>query len=194
MTSDGSITQCLNALERGDPEAAQRIWNAYVTRLVDLARARLSGVPRRAADEEDEALSASDSFWRGAQRGRFARLDDRDDPWQLRMVITIRKARNSAKHERLRSRAGGQVRMRTGPAPCRDDDLPGVEPSPEPAALGADECRRLSDAPLDESLRQVAQLRPEGYNDLEIATELDRGLSTVKWRLRTIRTVRAARG
>jgi hypothetical protein len=82
MMSEGSITHWIGALKQGDPAAAQRLWNVYFYRLVVLARARLRDVPRRAADEEDVALSAFDSFCRGAERGRFAQLDDRDDLWQ----------------------------------------------------------------------------------------------------------------
>ncbi len=68
------------------------------------------------------------------------------------------------------------------------------EPSPELAALVAEECRRLFDALPDESLRQVAGLRLEGYTDREIADRLGCGLSTVERRLRTIRTVWTRRG
>jgi DNA-directed RNA polymerase specialized sigma24 family protein len=48
-------------------------------RLVHLARDRLRAAPRAVADEEDAALNAFDSFVRGASRGRYPRLDDRDD-------------------------------------------------------------------------------------------------------------------
>jgi hypothetical protein len=50
MTSEGSITQCIDALKRGDPAAAQRIWDVYFHSLVGLARARLRDLPRRAAN------------------------------------------------------------------------------------------------------------------------------------------------
>ena len=69
-------------------------------------------MPRVAADEEDVALSAFDSFCRGAQRGRFPQLDDRDNLWRLLVVITSRKAVDLAQHEgppevrRRRARGG----------------------------------------------------------------------------------------
>ena len=71
---------------------------------------------------------------------------------------------------------------------------PAHEPSPELAALMAEECRRLFEALPDESLRQVAALRLEGYTDREIAARLNCGLSTIERRLRTIRTVWTRRG
>jgi WD40 repeat protein len=79
----GSVTHWLGLLRAGDAVAAQPLWEGYFRRLVGLARARLQGVPRRAADEEDVALSAFDSFCQGAQAGRFPRLADRDDLWQV---------------------------------------------------------------------------------------------------------------
>lgn len=78
MSSDGSVTRWIDALQAGDRAAAQRLWERYFPRLVGLARARLQGAPRRAADEEDVALSAFDSFCRCAERGRFPDLVDRE--------------------------------------------------------------------------------------------------------------------
>jgi hypothetical protein len=77
--AEQSVSDWIGQLKAGDERAAQRLWEDYFQRLVRLARARLQGVPRRAADEEDVALSAFDSFCRGAEAGRFPRLNDRDD-------------------------------------------------------------------------------------------------------------------
>jgi hypothetical protein len=54
-----------------------------------LARARLRNTPRRIADEEDVAPSAFDSFCRAARAGRFPRLDDRHDLWQILVLIAF---------------------------------------------------------------------------------------------------------
>ena len=64
---------------------------------------------------------------------------------------------------------------------------PGRDPSPEFAALMADECRRLFDSLPDESVRQIVTLKFEGHTDREIADRLNCGLSTIERRLRTIR-------
>src|SRR3954452_19706131 len=92
MSSVGSVTHWIQALRGGDPGAAQKLWERYFPRLVGLARARLQGARRRAEDEEDVALSAFDSFCRGAREGRFPRLADRNDLWRLLVVLTARKA------------------------------------------------------------------------------------------------------
>src|SRR5262249_3774102 len=65
----------------GDPPAGgapapQPLWEPSSPRLVHLARARLRAGRRAGAmaDEEDAALSAFDSFCRGATQGRFPLL------------------------------------------------------------------------------------------------------------------------
>jgi hypothetical protein len=75
MASEGSISHCLSMLKAGDHAAAQLLWERYFLQLVGLARSRLRGSARRAADEEDVALSVFDSFYQRAMRGQFPRLN-----------------------------------------------------------------------------------------------------------------------
>src|SRR5215467_3506162 len=107
MSDEGTISRCVEALKRGDRDAAQVLWGRYFHRLTDLARARLRALPRRATDEEDVALSAFDSVCRRAEEGRFPKLDDRDDLWRLLVVITMRKAIGVSQRERRPRRGGG---------------------------------------------------------------------------------------
>jgi hypothetical protein len=92
MPAPGSVTNWLVQLKEGDAAAAQPLWERYFPRMVVLARKWLQGARRREADEEDVALSAFDSFCRGAAQGRFPQLADRDDLWRLLVVVTARKA------------------------------------------------------------------------------------------------------
>ena len=68
---DGSVTRWIGDLKAGGDSAAQHLWERYFHRLVHLARARLRAARRVGAveDEEDAALSAFDSFCRGAAAG-----------------------------------------------------------------------------------------------------------------------------
>ena len=100
MSLPGSVTLWLDLLKAGDSAAAQGLWEGYFRRLIGLARQRLRGDPRRADGAEDVALSAFDSFFRGAERGCFPRLSDRHDLWQVLFLITARKAADLVKHER----------------------------------------------------------------------------------------------
>ena len=172
---------------------------ALLRRAGAAARARLRDAPRAAADEEDAALSAFDSLCRGAELGRFPQLDDRTDLWRVMVTITSRKAADLIQHERRLKRGGGRVRAEADLAAAALEaggiaQAPAHEPSPELAALMADECRRLFEALPDESLRQVAALKLESFTDREIADRLGCGLSTIERRLRTIRAVWSKKG
>jgi DNA-directed RNA polymerase specialized sigma24 family protein len=195
MSSAGSVTHWLARLQAGDREAARQLWEPYFRRLVRLARDRLRGAPRGAADEEDVALSAFDSFCRAAEQGRFPRLHDRDDLWRLLVVITTRKALHLAQRERRHKRGGGAVldeaalARQTGSAPegAGLDAVPALEPTPEFAALVAEECRRLLGALGDPELEAVALLKMEGYTTEEVAAKVGYVPRTIERKLRLIR-------
>src|SRR5688572_2016982 len=92
----------------GDADVAQRLWQRYFQRLVDLARKKLQGNRPRSADEEDIALSAFHRFCRAAEQRRFPDLSDRKDLWNILVVLTARKAWALIKHEG-RPKPGGNV-------------------------------------------------------------------------------------
>jgi DNA-directed RNA polymerase specialized sigma24 family protein len=189
MSPDGSVTHWVRELRAGNRAAAQQLWEGYYRRLVVLARQRLAGSPRRVADEEDVALSAFDSFCRGAERNRFPRLEDRNDLWQLLVVLTARKALDLRQHERRQKRGGGAVRGESvfaGLDGAGLEQVVGAEPAPQFAAEVADECRRLFDR-LDDELRAVALAKMEGLTNPEIAARLGCAPATVERRLRLIR-------
>src|SRR5262245_9986274 len=166
MTSDGSVTRWLGPLQAGDPAAVQRLWERYFHRLVGLARAKLQNAPRRAADEEDVALSAFDSFCRNAGAGRFPDLLDRDSLWRLLMVITARKASHLKLDETREKRGGGVVLIsdsdRGGDEDSMLEQILSAEPSPETAVEMAEEYRRLLKNLGDHELEAVAVARMEG--------------------------------
>jgi DNA-directed RNA polymerase specialized sigma24 family protein len=185
---EGSVTIWLSQLQGGDGAAAQQLWERYFSRLVGLARVRLQSHPRRAADEEDVALSVFRCLCEGTARGRFPRLDDRDDLWRLLVVITERKAHNLARDERRLKRGGGAVvtaESSTGGL----HEVAGREPTPEFAAEVAEEYERLLDRLGDAGLRSIAVWRMEGDTVGEIAARLGCAPTTVERRLRLIRQI-----
>ena len=196
MSSGGSVSHWLGRLRAGEQAAAQPLWERYFRRLVALARLKLKDGPRRAADEEDVALSAFDSFCRAAAQGRFPQLQDRDDLWQLLIVITDRKAVRMVHYERRQKRGGGEVldeaALRHGQSAAEASPLAqivGLEPSPDFAAQVGEECRRLLRALDDPELQRVAVLKMEGYTVAEIAAQLTCVPRTVKRWLRLIRQI-----
>src|SRR5262249_54541159 len=180
MSNARSITYWIGQAKAGEPQAAQKLWEQYFGRMVGLARKKLQGLPRRVADEEDVALSAFDSFCRGAEHGRFPLLQDRDDLWQLLFLITARKAFDLLEHEGRQKRGRGQVlgesALTAGQGSHEEaalNEFVGREPSPEFAALVAEECGRLLGGLGNHVLQQVAVWKMEGYTTEEIAARLD---------------------
>lgn len=196
--SSGSVTYWIGQLKAGDEQAAQKLWEGYFGRLVALARGKLRGAQKRHADEEDVALSAFDSFCRGAEKNRFPRLEDRDDLWQLLLMITARKAVDLRQHEKRQRRGGGAVPAGQGGASPEETDLlnqiVGKEPTPEFAAMVAEECQRLLAGLEDAELHQMALWKMEGYTNAEIAQRLGVVPRTVERKLRLIRSLLWSQG
>ena len=197
--TEQSVTRWINSLKAGDAEAASALWERYFETLVSLARARLRGAPQAVADEEDAALSAFDSFIRGAARGRYPRLDDRDDLWRLLVIITERKALDQIERERRLKRGGGKIvgMLETADADDKVGNAAGAAcpmPTPEFAALVADQCRCLLGRLRDDSLRAVALLRMEGYSNDEVSQRLGFSLRTVARKIELIRRTWADEG
>ena len=184
MADPGSVTHWLAQLPTGDSAAAQQLWERYYQRLVGLARKRLQGAGVLAADEEDVALSAFDSFFRNAQDGRFPQLVDRDNLWQLLVTITARKACHLLRDARRQKRGGDCKRV--------DADLDrvvGREPSPVFAAQVVEEFQLLLDRLDDDLLQAVAVGKMEGYTNDELAARLAVAPRTIERKLRIIRGI-----
>jgi DNA-directed RNA polymerase specialized sigma24 family protein len=191
MSGSASVTHWIRQLKAGDRAAVQQLWQGYFRRLVGLARQKLGERRPRAADEEDVALAAFDSFCRAAENGRFSDLNDRDDLWQLLVVLTARKTVNLVKREAAEKRGGGRVVNESALAPADGGEpffarLISTDPDPALAAQLAEEYQRRIGV-LAEDERLVARRKMEGYTNREIADELGRAEITVERKLRLIR-------
>jgi DNA-directed RNA polymerase specialized sigma24 family protein len=194
MSSSGSVTAWIDQLRAGDRAAAQKLWEDYFQRLVALARQKLRSAPRGMADEEDVALSAFDSFCRGAERGRFPQLADRDDLWRLLFVITERKAIDLVNHENAEKRGGGKVRHEGSLAGGSTvnyafDHLAAPEPTPKQAAEVAEKLRALLDVLENDRQRAVTVAKLEGCTNEEISKQIKRAVPTVERDLKRIRKI-----
>jgi hypothetical protein len=165
--------------------------------MVALARGRLRGRPRRAADEEDVALSAFDTFCRRAEQGRFPDLHDREGLWRLLFTLTERKAAGLARHEGRQRRGGGTTVGEadlTDPAGDGLDAFAGREPTPEFVALLTDEFEaRLASLETDD-LRTIAVAKMEGLTTDEIVARVGRSPRTVARKLELIRILWSREG
>ncbi|MEK6258068.1 MAG: ECF-type sigma factor [Planctomycetota bacterium] len=192
MNPDATVTQWIQQLKAGHSSAVQKIWEGYFEKMVRLARHRLAEGPRAAADEEDVALSAFDSFCRGAQAGRFPQLVDRDALWPLLVAITSHKLIDMRRREGRQKRGGDWKRLDAGDAEnsvAALDELVSRDPTPQFACQMAEEFRRLLDSLGDETLRSIAVWRLEGEGIDEIAARLNCVSRTVLRKLERIRTI-----
>lgn len=193
MATDDSVSAWIDQLKAGEAEAAQPLWERYFARLVGLARKKLQGTARTAADEEDAALSAFHSFCRAVDAGRFPLLRDREDLWRLLVLLTERKASNQARDERRLKRGGGKVLDEAGwvgdGVGNGPDQVPGREPTPDFAAQVAEECQRLLKLLDDDLLRALAVGKMEGCTNPELAARHGLALRTVERKLGLIRKI-----
>lgn len=189
MSTDPSVTTWIGLLRKGDSEAAQQLWERYFSRLVEFARGKLHGASRRAADEEDVALSAFHSFCLAADR--FPRLNNRQDLWQILVMLTARKAFQERRRQWTRKRGGEGGPTPAGPVTLAGeadlDEIIGTEPTPDFAVLVAEQFQFLLGLLPDDDLRLIARLRLEEYTNAEIAARLGCSERTVERKLALIR-------
>jgi RNA polymerase sigma factor (sigma-70 family) len=189
-----SVSQWIDGLKAGDEAAAAKLWQRYFEHLINLARKKLGASPRRAADEEDVAISAFQSLCQGVKEDRFPDLRDRDDLWHLIVCITERKAYTQLRDQKRSKRGSGLVEgesafidLQASNGGAGINQVAGPEPTPEFAAEMVEAVDRLFNQLADDQLRQIALHKLEGYTNEEIARKIGRALPTVERRLGLIR-------
>ena len=193
MTTKGSVTQWLEAVEQGDELAAQRLWERYYSSLLRLARSKLSGTAGRAFDEQDVVLNAFEACYRGLQAGRFPHINDRHDLWRLLISLTARKVIDGVRHEQRQKRGGGIVVREADWRGAGDSEaawlseVVGPEPTPDFAVMLAEDLQlRIASLPQP-LMRDICLWKMEGFTNDEIAERLDCTTRTVERKLELIR-------
>lgn len=194
---EASVTAWIRDLKRADDEAARQLWERYFAKLVRVAERKLGDASRRVADGEDVALSVFHTLCSGAAAGQFDQLTDRDDLWKLLVAITSMKAVDQIRRQTSQKRGSGEVRgdsIVSGPGhgaagegPAGFEQFMAQEPTPEYVALLDEEHRRLLSLLRDDTQRQVAELRMQGYANQEIADQLQLSIRSVERKLNLIR-------
>ncbi len=168
-----------------------------MSQLIVLARARLGRV-RTVADEDDVVVIAFEKFLRAAKEGRFPKLDDRDDLWQVLVLLTDQVAIDEIRRHLAAKRGGGEIRGESALAAGMGSNesvqlgmngVPGREPTPEFAALAIERYRRLLDALKSDELRDVAIAKMDGHSNEEIAENLNLSLRSIERKLSLIRSI-----
>jgi DNA-directed RNA polymerase specialized sigma24 family protein len=176
-----------------DEQACNDLWDTVYQQLAAMARQRLATQNRRMADEEDVALSTVKSFVRAAEQGRLSAIQNRDELWRVLITIMARKTNALRQQLDTEKRGNGAVRGDSVFATTSQNRSAGFDQMAHPAhpeQLVEDligECRERIEALPDESLRQIALKKMEGYEVTEIAIQLGLATATIKRKLARIR-------
>jgi len=195
---ESSVTEWIESLHRGSGDAAQKIWQRYIERLVREADRCLKALPRRSADEQDIAQEAFACFFRAVEAGRFPNLDDRDDLWQVLAMLADRRAKDQMRRELADRRNGGKVRDEAALSPPSNQSASGAAgfdqfESPDVTPASAEELIRLIETSFpnlqDEVLQQIALDRAQAYTNEEIAQRRGMSLRGVERKIHLIRSI-----
>ena len=144
------------------------------------------------------ALSAFQSLYEGVRQGRFPRLEDRDDLWRLLVHLTACKAVDRHRAENRQKRGGGKAMREVDLLAAGSSDLDeanpldrivGSEPSPDFAAMVAEEYARRLDKLSDATVRRIAELKLACFSNDEIRQQLGCSLRSVTLKLELIRKI-----
>lgn len=190
MNHQGSVTIWLAELKVGNEVAAEKIWERYFAKLVNLARLKIGGTSRSEGDEEDVVATAMHNLWNGVQNGKFPRLNDRNDLWQILLMLTDRRATDLVRKSMQRGRheiSVEQLGSHENSGSIQQHEIACLEPSPEFAAQLIDDLNFTLEKLQDATLRQVALWKLAGDTNFDIAEKLGCVERTVERKLRLIR-------
>lgn len=187
----GSVTLWIGQMKRGDPLAAEKLWERYFGKLVRVAQRRLQQGPPGVGDGEDVAVVAFAAFCRAAEEGRFPNLADRDSLWRLLLCITARRAidqlrRNRNDHQHVQGEAALPSWDSAAGVQALGEVL-GDTPSPEVVFASTEKCRELLERLGDRGLQEIAIAKLEGFQDKEIAHRVGVSPRTVERKIQRIR-------
>ncbi len=171
---DEETQQIVQRFRNGDSRAANEIFSRYVDRLVGIARGRLSAKLGRRVDPEDIVQSAYRSFFSHVRKGEYA-LASSGELWRLLVAITLNKLRGQVEFHTAAKRAlSAEQSSQANPnLPAAELAAISREPTPDEAAELVEQINLLM-VGLDESQRRMLEMRLQGYQIEEIATEVGR--------------------
>jgi RNA polymerase sigma-70 factor (ECF subfamily) len=184
--TDSTSAQLLARFQQGDEQAAEAIFQRYVSRLTALARSRLAPRLSRRIDPEDVVLSAYRSFFLRARRGEYALIRG-GDLWRLLVAITLHKTRRQAARHAADKRDFAREQPDSPSAAYgMIDHIAGREPTPDEAAALLEEYALMM-GDLSDLERQVFELRLQGLAQDEIAARIERSERTARRVLEQVR-------
>ena len=194
MDSKSTVTDWIKQLRNGHSSACDKLWPFYLQKLTAIICRKLESSRTEVSDEEDVLIDTCEVCFRKIKEGVYPNISSRDDLWRLLTKIATRKSidqiRRSRKGvDRLRQDSNQVIQSRDSSFEVNlVESHPGAEPTPEFAAMVADESRyRLSQLP--EKMVDVVKLRMQGFTLKEVSEKTDVSLPTVQRYLNYVREV-----
>ena len=188
----GSISYAISLMDEMDEKSAQLLWDRFFERLCRVAQQKIYKRHRRLLDPEDVAGSAMFALMEGIKERRFHNVKNRDQLWQMLVMIAARKAINKAKFLD-RDKRGGKVTR--GDSVLKGYGLGNlkeyIDKNDDPAKFVEIEmtCQELLFALPDDNYREIALMRLAGFSNQEIGKELECSTRTIDRKLIAIREV-----
>lgn len=191
MDTNGSVTNWLRAMEEGDEDAAQQLWERYSGDMLGVARRRMRRLKQRdIVDEEDIVVSAFAAVCLAARKGQLASVLNRTDLWGLMVVSTLQKIGQRVQYSEAQKRQPDKlIRQADGldEFGSRMERLVSDADGPASEAMHADRMEQLLARLSNPDLRAVAVLRLAGHTNDQIAAELGFTRRTIQRMLNLIR-------
>ena len=194
MEINSSVTDWITQLRNGHSSACDKLWPFYLQRLTSLICQKLETSRTEVSDEEDVLIDTCEVCFRKIKEGNYPNISSRHDLWRLLTKIATRKSIDQIRRSRK-----GVDRLRLDSTHVTNnsgigteynhiDNLPGAEPTPEFAAMVADESRhRLNQLPT--KMVSVVKLRLQGFTLKQITEKTDVSLPTVQRYLSYVREI-----
>jgi RNA polymerase sigma factor (sigma-70 family) len=183
MTTIHSITALLSGVKQADRAAIHALFDRCYSRVVAIGHKKLGGTRRRGFDQDDVANSAFREFLSRAAEGRFRKLENREDVWQVLTLLVGDKIQDRLRHEFRLKRGGGE------PGVPLEEVAEAVSKLDDPSLEAEiNDARRvlLAKLPTDDH-RRVVELLAEGRTHEEIANTLNLSVRTVDRRVEDVR-------
>jgi len=173
----------LERFQRGDREAAARLYDRYAERLRALTRRKSSSALACRLDPDDIVQSVFRNFFHAARAGGYD-IPPGEDLWKLLLVIALNKIRARGTFHRAAKRDVRRTRRIDGMDPYTlAKDNPHGQSGRTFLRMVAEEAL----ASLPPLQRRIVELRMEGYQVHEIAQHTGRSLRTVERTLQNCR-------
>jgi RNA polymerase sigma factor (sigma-70 family) len=175
----------LDLWRTGDEQAARKLFDTHVDRLVALARRRISQRLAGRIDPEDVVQSVFRTFFHRAKEGQFC-IADQDDLCKLLVRITVHKTLRKVAFHKAAKRDMHHEVGQTKESQEQLQEILDREPTPEEAVAFLDQLEHFLNQ-LAPQERQILEMRLQGCSNDDIAAKLgiyDRKIRRVIERIR----------